>query len=215
MALDPDSTQNPPEFPPSGPDVLPPLVTQGDPRLAKASEPVNLAEIKTEGFLNKLETLHEALIAYEGIGIAAPQIGWFERVFFMLSMPDGVENEEEEGDLECWVNPVVVEMSQEQGWAWEGCLSVPGFRGWIKRPLTVKVQGLTLHGKPVTREYNGWNARVFQHEYDHLDGWLYTYRAADPRHIVSLEALEHRASWPEDWPAKGASVAPMGVVLPE
>ncbi|MEE8396178.1 MAG: peptide deformylase, partial [bacterium] len=63
--------------------------------------------------------------------------------------------------------------------------------------------------------YEGWDARVFQHEHDHLEGILFPYRAADPRHLVTLEELGHRQDWPADWPAPGARDAEMGTVTAE
>jgi peptide deformylase len=122
---------------------------------------------------------------------------------------------EPERELQMWINPEVVQTSGEQGWAWEGCLSVPGVRGWIRRPLAVAVRGYNSRGERVSREYTGWAARVFQHEYDHLDGMLFPYRASDPRHVVTLEQLAQREDWPESWPAQGAARAPFGEVLPE
>ena len=193
---------------------LPPLVTMGDPRLARPSPPVESARIGTAEFRERLESLRECMVAYLGIGIAAPQIGWFERVFVMTEQ--GLdENGEETLALLNWVNPEIVWQSGEHNWAWEGCLSVPGLRGWVRRPAAVSVRGLDEAGEALSREFTGWSARLFQHEFDHLDGMLFPYRALDPRHIVTLEALEGREEWPEDWPAPGARATPLGEVLPE
>ena len=195
------------------PDV-PPLVTLGDPRLAQPSAPVDPALITTPEFQARLRTLADAMAVYLGIGIAAPQIGWFERFFLILE-------EVQEGDepprhvLHAWINPEITSVSKEQGWAWEGCLSVPGLRGWVRRPLAIAVRGFDAGGNPVSREFTGWPARVFQHEYDHLDGYLYPYRVSDPTHLVMTEHLANMADWPEDWPAPGARDTAPGTVLPE
>ena len=170
--------------------LLPPLVTMGNPRLAQPSVAVDLRVVGSAEFQERLAFLREALVAYLGIGIAAPQIGWFERVEITAS----------DGEID---------------WAWEGCLSVPGLRGWIGRPAAVAVRGYNERGEPVSREFTGWSARVFQHEFDHLEGMLFPYRAADPRHLVTLAELEDRASWPPDWPAPGARDAPLGEVVPD
>jgi len=201
----PESTALPP---------VPPLVTLGNPRLAQRSTRVPLRLIATAAFQQRLETLARAMEEYLGIGIAAPQIGWFERFFLMV-----LEREGEDGkpahERQVWINPEIVSVSDEQNWAWEGCLSVPGLRGWIRRPAAVAVRGYNELGEPVAREFRGWDARVFQHEFDHLDGMLFPYRALDPRHVVMTELLEHRAEWPPDWPAPGARDAPMGAVVPD
>ncbi|MDH5752465.1 MAG: peptide deformylase [Deltaproteobacteria bacterium] len=193
---------------------LPPLVTMGDPRLSRPSEPVDPANINTPVFQARLQLLARCMTEYIGIGIAAPQIGWFRRVFLILD-EDEDESEQKDYQMEAWINPEIVEFSAEQGWAWEGCLSVPGLRGWIRRPLSIRVRGLDAGGDEVSREIKGWPARVFQHEFDHLDGMLFPYRAVDTRHLVMLEELEKRQDWPDDWPAPGAARAPMGVVIPD
>ena len=193
---------------------IPPLVTLGNPRLARPSAPVEVGEIATAAFRERLEILARAMVEYLGVGIAAPQLGWFERFFVM--MPDFPEDEEgTEPEPLFWINPEISGASGECNWAWEGCLSVPGLRGWIRRPAAVGVKGYDLNGEPVSREFAGWDARVFQHEYDHLAGMLFPYRALDPRHLVMTEHLENRDLWPEDWPAPGARDAPLGEVTPE
>ncbi len=194
--------------------AIPPLVTIGHPLLAQRSAEVPLAAVKRSEFQERLRILHAAMVEYRGIGIAAPQIGWFER-FFLMGIVHEQDDEEPELELQFWINPQIVSVSSEQCWAWEGCLSVPGLRGWIRRPAAVAVRGYDVNGGPISREYTGWPARVFQHEYDHVDGFLYPYRAADPRHLVSLEQIAQRDTWPEDWPAPGAARAPFGEVLPD
>jgi peptide deformylase len=182
--------------------------------LARPSAPVEVAAIVTPEFQARLETLAQAMVEYQGIGIAAPQIGWFER-FFLLALEREGERGEVVYDLEAWINPEIVEVSAERNWAWEGCLSVPGLRGWIRRPAALAVRGYNARGETVSREFRGWAARVFQHEYDHIEGMLFPYRALDPRHLVLTEQLERRAEWTPDWPAPGARDAPLGTVLPE
>lgn len=194
---------------------LPALVTLGDPRLARPCEPVPVADIGTEAFFERLETLAEAMRHYLGIGIAAPQVGWWERFFLTTVTVHPPGEDEPRLQLQPWINPEIRSFSDELNWAWEGCLSVPGLRGWVRRPAAIAVQGYNQHGERVSREFAGWDARVFQHEYDHLDGWLFPYRLSDPRHLVTLEELENREDWPEDWPAPGARDAPIGEVVPD
>jgi peptide deformylase len=193
---------------------IPPLVTMGNPRLAQPSAPVPLAEIQTEAFQQRIDTLVAAMQRYLGIGIAAPQIGWFERFFLTTIATTGADGKPEL-QLQCWINPEIVSFSGERCWAWEGCLSVPGLRGWVRRPAAIAIRGYNHRGERLSRELAGWDARVFQHEYDHLDGMLYPYRLSEPRHLVTLEELERRAEWPADWPAPGAREALMGTCLPD
>ena len=193
---------------------LPSLVTLGDPRLARPSAAVPPEEIPTPEFQARLKILAGAMTAYEGIGIAAPQLGWFERFFLMTEDPGEDEPSRQREPL-AWINPEIVSFSREWCWAWEGCLSVPGLLGWIRRPAAVAVRGTDARGKGIGVEYSGWNARVFQHEFDHLDGMLFPYRAADTRHLVTVEALDSREDWPGDWPAAGARDTPQGALLME
>ncbi len=198
--------------------VLPSLVTMGHPGLARPAAPVPEHLVGTRDFDQRLDLLIQSMVAYEGIGIAAPQVGWFERFFLMVAeapadpstAPEGEEDAGPPQELVAWINPRIVEASEEWCWAWEGCLSVPGLRGWIRRPAAVAVQGLNPRGEPVSMEYRGWNARVFQHEYDHLEGMLYPYRAAHPHHLVMTGELERREEWPDGWPATGARDTPPG-----
>jgi peptide deformylase len=133
---------------------LPPLVTLGNPRLAKPSAAVPVARIRTAEFRERLGLLHRAMVEYEGVGIAAPQIGWFERFFLMKLAPaEGAADAEPE--LLTWINPEIVSTSPEHNWAWEGCLSVPGLRGWIRRPAAVAVRGFNAAGERFSREYTG------------------------------------------------------------
>ena len=198
----------------SVPDTIPipPLLTLGNPQLARPATAVDAATIATSAFQERLELLLRAMTEYLGIGIAAPQIGWFERLFVMALQREGADGSPEPV-LEYWINPEIVTVSEELNWAWEGCLSVPGLRGWIRRPAAVAVRGHDARGEAVSRELAGWEARVFQHEYDHLDGMLLPYRAQDPRHLVMSEQLECREEWPDDWPAPGARDAPLGDVV--
>ena len=192
--------------------LLPPLLTMGDAGLAQASPPVAEGLIRAPEFQERLHILQECMLAYMGIGIAAPQIGWFERVFLMVEAADGEAEDDEELPLLTFINPEILSRSDELNWAWEGCLSVPGMRGWIERPAAVTVSGLDAAGEPLRREFTGWDARVFQHEFDHLEGMLFPYRTQDPRHLVSLDALAQRESWPDGWPAPGARETPLNSV---
>jgi peptide deformylase len=184
---------------------LPPLVTLGDPRLAQPSAPVDVQRIRTPEFQTRLGLLRIGLDHHGANGIAAPQLGWFER-FFLMRDPSGT------GDLVYWINPEIVQRAKETVWYWEGCLSVPGFKGFIERSAAIAVRGCNEHGEPLSREFTDWEAHLFQHEFDHLDGVLFPYRAADPRHVVRAEELERRHEWPPDWPAPGARDAPIRVI---
>ena len=189
------------------PGPVPPIVTLGNTRLAQPSAPVDPARIASPDFQERLAILEEALRQHGANGVAAPQLGWFER-FFVMRDPSG------SGQLVFWINPEVSMRSAERIWYWEGCLSVPGYKAFIGRPAAVAVRGLDARGEPLSREFRGWEAHLFQHEFDHLDGLLFPYRVADPRHLVTAEELERREAWPADWPAPGGRDAPIRQIAP-
>jgi len=187
------------------PAELPPLVTLGNPRLSQPSMPVAVNQIVNDDFQSRLRTLRLGLEHHGANGIAAPQLGWFERYLLMRDPSNG-------GDLIYWINPQLKILSADLVWYWEGCLSVPGIKAYVGRPSAVSVTGFDENGEAIERLFDGWEAHLFQHEFDHLDGILFPYRVADPRHMVSATEFDRRGDWPEDWPLPGAKHAPVRIV---
>lgn len=144
------------------------IVTEGDPILRKKCRPVDKVDDRIRGILeDMLETLHEA----GGVGIAAPQVGILRRMFIA---------EPEPGEVYYMINPEILEKNGSDT-AEEGCLSVPGFAGAVERATYVKIKALDIDGSERTIEAEEWAARVMQHEYDHLEGILYTDKAIEMR----------------------------------
>lgn len=116
------------------------------------------------------ETLRDTMCKNNGIGLAANQIGLPYRVFVMgnPSDPDGVIGV---------FNPVIVDTMGEETYYEEGCLSFPGLYIKIKRPSAIRVRFTTHDGVTDTIKFDGMTARIFQHEYDHLEGKVFTQRA--------------------------------------
>ncbi|MEL7590550.1 MAG: peptide deformylase [Anaerolineaceae bacterium] len=114
-----------------------------------------------------VETMREA----PGVGLAAPQIAVSERVIVV----EFGDEEDEEAPQKLYVvaNPEIVNASEEMVLGIEGCLSVPELVGEVERHQSITVKGLNRHGKPMKIKAEGWLARIFQHEMDHLDGILY------------------------------------------
>ena len=145
------------------------IVTEEDPVLRKKSRPVTEVNDRIRTILDDMaETMHAAY----GVGLAAPQVGILRRMFVVQ-----VDDEH----LYELINPEIVEADGDQ-YGEEGCLSVPGYVGLVHRPEHVKIRGLDRNGKPVEYEGEGLLARAFMHEYDHLDGIIYTDKA-DNVHI--------------------------------
>jgi peptide deformylase len=107
-----------------------------------------------------------------GVGLAAPQVGISSKVV-VVEFGDE-EDPEKPQRLYTVVNPEIVDKSEEQEMGIEGCLSIPGLVGEVERHSSIVVKGLNRHGRPIKVKANGWLARIFQHEIDHLNGVLFT-----------------------------------------
>ena len=139
----------------------------GDPILRRRAMDVrtfdqSLAEVAAQ--------LLEAMEREDGVGLAAPQVGLDLRLLVALAMR---EPGDEEAQPVIMVNPEILERSHDTWVYEEGCLSIPGIRGDVTRPLTIKVRYQDVHGKEHTVETEGMFARILQHEIDHLDGKLF------------------------------------------
>lgn len=137
------------------------IIERGDETLGKVCRPVTSFDARLHQLL---DDMRETLELAHGYGLAAPQVGILRRVCLVTGSDDAV--------IEL-VNPQLVETSGEQG-GYEGCLSVPGLYGWVKRPAKAKVRAQDRHGNFFEVEDEGMTARCFCHEIEHLDGHLFT-----------------------------------------
>ena len=153
------------------------LLRMGDPRLQ-----LRAAEVKKFGtpvLDDLLRDMFDTMHAAGGVGLAAPQIGESLRVVVF-----GFENSERYPEAPAvprtiLINPVLTPIGREEEEGWEGCLSVPGLRGWVARFRHLRYRGVDPAGAPIDRTVEGFHARVVQHEVDHLDGILYPQRIRD------------------------------------
>jgi peptide deformylase len=118
-----------------------------------------------------VETMREA----PGVGLAAPQVAVSERLIVVEFGDEEDENVPQK--LFVVANPEIVSASEEMVMGIEGCLSVPELVGEVERHEAITIKGLNRHGKPMKIKAEGWLARIFQHEIDHLDGVLYPDRS--------------------------------------
>ena len=132
-----------------------------------------------------LDTLREA----NGAGLAAPQIGVLQRVVVFEVKDNPRYPGREPIPLTILVNPRITPLGEDTEEDWEGCLSVPGMRGWVPRHRRVRYTACDAEGRPLAREVEGFHARVVQHECDHLDGVLYPQRIRDLRKFGFEEEL--------------------------
>jgi peptide deformylase len=144
--------------------------TDDDPILRKTSREIN--EIN-ERLLILIEDMKETMYANEGIGLAAPQVGILKRVV-MVDIGKGIN---------VFINPEIVNKSDETDLCEEGCLSLPGQSGEVERPVSLKLNYMDIDGKIQEQEFEGLMARAVCHEIDHLNGILFIDK------IVELEQL--------------------------
>jgi peptide deformylase len=163
------------------------ILRMGDPRLLERSREVE--RFGTAELTELLEDMRETMRASDGAGLAAPQIAVPLRVVIF-----GLERNPRYPDAEPvpyteLVNPVLTPLGEEEEEGWEGCLSVPGFRGVVPRFARLRYEGFDPLGRRIAREVDGFHARVVQHECDHLDGILYPQRIRDMRKFGFTDVL--------------------------
>jgi peptide deformylase len=150
------------------------IVTLPDPVLRKKAHPITRFDADLQDLADDMiETMRQA----PGVGLAAPQVGIPDRLI-VVEYPEDDELEDSPKKLYVIVNPEIKQASEEKEMGIEGCLSIPGLHGEVKRSLSVTVKGKTRHGQPIRIKAKGWLARIFQHEVDHLNGVVFTDRAA-------------------------------------
>ena len=152
------------------------ILTQGDPTLQKVCRPVEKFDERLHILIDDMK---ETLVAANGVGLAAPQVGILRRVIVVLDEKDEM--------LEL-VNPVIIHQEGEQE-GLEGCLSVPGMYGDVKRPSFVTVRAQDRNGNVFEVSGHDVVARCFCHETEHLDGHLFVEKVEDGR-LYTLEELE-------------------------
>lgn len=153
-----------------------PIVAYGDPVLKKVAQDIKKGEIDIKQLAaDMFETMYEA----GGVGLAGPQIGKSLRIFVADGSP--LDKEIKDDFKKVFINPTILEESEEEWGYEEGCLSIPGIRREIMRPNKLLIHYFDENWKEYKEEYNGIKARIIQHEYDHIEGVLFT------DHLSSLQ----------------------------
>lgn len=167
------------------------IIRMGHPTLRQIARPLGDDEIRSEAVGRLIDDMIDTLHDYGGIGLAAPQINESVRLA-IIEIPGGPTRYGEIPalPLTVFINPTVQVVNPASAGYWEGCLSVPGLRGFVERPQHVRVTALDREGKPQELELKGFLATVFQHEFDHLDGRLYMDLLKDPSLLAFDEEFE-------------------------
>lgn len=149
----------------------------GDPRLRQVAQAVE--EFDTPELHELIKDMFETMGAADGAGLAATQIGVMQRVMIFGVEPNARYPDAEPVPTTVLINPEFVVVCDDTISGWEGCLSVPGMRGYVPRFARIKYRGVDQFGEKVECDAAGFHAVVFQHEYDHLDGILYPDRIVE------------------------------------
>ena len=172
------------------------IARMGHPVLATQARPVS--DPTSPEIRRLINDMVETMIDANGAGLAAPQVHVPLRVV-VFQAPEGradpglseAERFDRTAPLTVLINPEIEVLSQDPEGGWEGCLSVPGLRGWVERPAHIRYRGLGISGEAIERTARGFHARVVQHECDHLDGRLYTSRMNDLSRLIFESEIRH------------------------
>lgn len=154
------------------------ITRMGNPVLRQTARLVQPEEFGSPWLKGLLQDMRDSMVAAEGIGIAAPQIGESVQVAILGLDPE---------NLIVVINPRIHVVDSTLSGLWEGCLSVPGLRGYVERPRAVRVDYYDESGEEKTINADGMLATVMQHELDHLFGTLYVDRVTDKTKLMFIE----------------------------
>ncbi len=168
-------------------------VTQlGHPVLRATTRRLKAEEIRSADVQRLVREMAVTMEEYDGVGIAGNQCGE-NLAAFVMGLPKGTKRHPDGIELTVVFNPVIKPLGDETEEDWEGCLSVPDLRGRVRRHLALELSGLGLDGKAFKRVYEGFPARVVQHETDHLNGLVYLDRMDGLKTLAYMSEMGRRA----------------------
>lgn len=159
------------------------ILQLGNPTLRKKAAIVK--NIQAENIQKLINTLLKIVIEVDGIGIAAPQINKSYQVFIVASHPNKRYPKAPKIKPLMVINPKIISHSRAVIKDWEGCLSIPGVRDSIPRYKSIEVEYYTRSGGKIREKLTGFIARIFQHEYDHLNGLVFLDRLKNNKNIIT------------------------------
>jgi peptide deformylase len=167
---------------------LTPIIKLGNPILRQKAAAVE--NIQSQEIQNLIDELITSVSQANGVGIAAPQIAVSYRLFIVASRPNARYPHAPEMQPTAMINPRIIGHSSEMLKDWEGCLSVPDIRGLVPRYQTVEVEYTDRYGNLQKQQLTDFIARIFQHEYDHLEGLVFLDRVENNHDLISEEEYQ-------------------------
>lgn len=162
--------------------TLRPIVRLGHPSLRTPADPVEPGEIPGADFQTLVDDMVETMNDANGVGLAAPQVAVGKQLFVYRAV--GPHGDIEEPENKVLINPMVEPVPGEVLYDWEGCLSIPDLRGLVPRHPAVRVYALDRDGQSLSLTVEGYEARIIQHEFDHLNGVIFLDRMRDLRSLA-------------------------------
>jgi peptide deformylase len=163
------------------------VARMGHPVLRQKCEPIAPDQITGPEVQRLIRDMFETMAEYSGVGLAAPQVHQPVR----LVIAGGEVDDDGRQNIRVLINPEITVLDEDDRLGmYEGCLSVPGMRGWVERPASVKVTAWNEKGEKLDFAMEGFPAVVIQHECDHLDGMLYVDRIEDTTKFAFEEEAE-------------------------
>ncbi|MAV70796.1 MAG: peptide deformylase [Candidatus Marinimicrobia bacterium] len=160
------------------------IIKMGNPVLRKVASKFTIDEIKLDSTKKLIKDMWDTMRSAGGIGLAAPQIGISKQLAIINILEDSTRYPDSQESEEFIIfNPLINYLPSDKQGYWEGCLSVPGLRGFVKRPSRIQVDYLDENATEKKIVLNGFLATVFQHELDHLRGKLFIDRMDDLRKL--------------------------------
>lgn len=159
------------------------IVQLGAEVLRKKAEAV--VDVHDDDIRRIIADMQSTLAGTQGVGIAAPQISESKRIIIVASRPTPRYPHAPQMEPTVMINPAFETLSDHKEKDWEGCLSIPGIRALVPRYREILIRYIDQHGDPVELKLDGFVARIFQHEYDHLEGRVYLDSVEDNRDIFS------------------------------
>ncbi|HAT8967771.1 TPA: peptide deformylase [Legionella pneumophila subsp. pneumophila] len=168
------------------------LLDKNDPILRQTAEPIKESEFGSGWLKELIKTMFEIMAEKGAVGVAAPQIGISKRVIVFSTNYTKRRKPEYPIPDTALINPALKILSQEIQTGYEGCLNCGELMGEVPRAMEIEYSGFDIDGNKITKKASGLEARILQHEIDHLDGFLFFDRVEDQDSLTTLSAMQSK-----------------------